>query len=79
MNKPEPVKATCEGCKFWRANYRLPDTNLMDFLDHGACHRRAPLVTGGMMSPMSTIWPATHKHDWCGEFQPVTITPKGNE
>lgn len=77
MTKVKPVKAECcKLCIFWQANYCLPDKNITEFHSHGACRRRAPIATGGMMSPMSTIWPATDKNAWCGEFSPL-ITPEG--
>ena len=37
-----------------------------------ACKRRAPVVTGGMMSPPTTIWPTVTNDDWCGEHQERT-------
>jgi hypothetical protein len=47
---------SCIQCRFYQSNT-------------GNCRRRAPLVTGGMMSSVETVWPTTDIHDWCGEFE----------
>ena len=33
------------------------------------CHRNPPLVTGGMMSSVETVWPVVNPGDYCGEFR----------
>lgn len=32
------------------------------------CQRHAPVVTGGMMTNVSTIWPSVKFDDSCGDF-----------
>lgn len=33
------------------------------------CTRHAPIVTGGMMSPAWTAWPAVGAKDHCGDWE----------
>jgi hypothetical protein len=37
----------------------------------GWCRKNAPLVTGGMMSAVETVWPITSPNDWCGQFERI--------
>ena len=32
------------------------------------CRRNAPLVTGGLHTPIETAWPKVALNDWCGDF-----------
>lgn len=32
------------------------------------CRRNAPLVTGGLHTPVETVWPEIMLTDWCGDF-----------
>lgn len=32
------------------------------------CHKRSPIVTGGMMSDIQTVWPEVSPEDYCGDF-----------
>lgn len=57
---PEP-EHLCRNCKFYDAGAE-PGYD-------GTCHRRAPIVTGGMMSSVETLWPALGPDNWCGEFE----------
>ena len=66
--------ATCETCRFWKFGYVQPDADVTKAGNFGACKRHSPLVTGGLHTPMSTIWPSVHKDDWCGEHQPKEQT-----
>ena len=49
---------TCSVCRFWDG-----------YGETGRCRRRSPLVTGGMMSAVETVWPIVSDHDWCGDFE----------
>lgn len=51
---------TCKTCRFW-----TPQGGL----EVGECRRRAPLVTGGMMSSIETVWPEVAAIGWCGEHE----------
>lgn len=33
------------------------------------CRRKPPVVTGGMMSSVQTIWPLVLDADFCGDWQ----------
>ncbi len=61
---------TCETCRFRSERpFVNPDRGTAEF--HNimfACKRRAPVVTGGMMSRSETIWPMVSSADWCGEY-----------
>lgn len=58
-SEPEPEHA-CRNCKFAvMGNDPL----------HRDCRRRSPLVTGGMMSNVETVWPTVGPDDWCGDFE----------
>ena len=70
MDKPEFVPS-CGTCRYRsdgphvnadRGTAEFPDTMF-------ACKRRAPVVTGGMMSNTMTIWPMVTKTDYCGEYE----------
>lgn len=63
---------TCETCRFRSDEpYTNPDRGTAEFADiMFACRRRAPVATGGMMSPSNTIWPMVTKVDWCGDWAP---------
>lgn len=62
IREPEPEpEHKCSNCKYWvRVDCDDPTGN---------CHRRAPLVTGGMMSSVETVWPSVNKDNWCGDFE----------
>lgn len=59
-DNPEP-EHKCRNCKFLIVR-DCDDPN-------GDCHRRSPLVTGGMMSSVETAWPSVNLDDWCGDFE----------
>lgn len=62
----------CETCR-WIGDgpYVNPDRGTAEFSDiMYRCRRRAPVVTGGMMSNTMTIWPMVSHADWCGEHKP---------
>lgn len=70
MDKPDFVPS-CGTCRYRsdgphvnadRGTAEFPDTMF-------ACKRRAPVVTGGMMSNTMTIWPMVTKTDYCGEYE----------
>ena len=77
MNKPEPVKATCSGCKFWVAPRRpIIPSNASEF---GICRHWANdtfhygLVHGGVVR----LAAQPSEIGWCEEWRPaVTITPE---
>jgi hypothetical protein len=50
------MTGTCGACRFFAAT-------------EGQCRRRAPLVTGGMMSSVETVFPVTLPTEWCGEYE----------
>lgn len=62
-------QSVCETCRFF------------DEVPHGLdvrgghCKRRAPLVTGGMMSDVQTVWPYMGISDWCGEHEALDADP----
>lgn len=63
-DNPEPEHKCCN-CNFSVFNeFALsnPDADI-------SCHRRSPLVTGGMMSSCETVWPSVRRDDWCGDFE----------
>ena len=51
----------CAICRYW-------DESDEEALD-GKCRRHSPIVTGGMMSSVETVWPTTNRDDWCGEYR----------
>ena len=53
----------CATCKFWM-NLSGEGSG-----GTGQCRRRAPIVTGGMMSGVETVWPITGEAEWCGEHE----------
>lgn len=59
---------TCETCRFGVAVVFTNPTDLHP--SYVQCRRRSPLVTGGMMSTVETVWPKTALGDWCGEHKP---------
>ena len=66
MNADEIARGTCETCRFWNG---VKHVNEEPYPVKGECRRCSPLVTGGMMSNIVTIWPETGLSDWCGEYQ----------
>lgn len=64
---------TCETCRFRSDGpHYNSDRGTAEFHDiMFACKRRAPVVTGGMMSNTMTIWPMIGMADWCGEYRPT--------
>ena len=60
---------TCETCRF-RSDEpaHFPDhENTDQVMWH--CQRNAPVVTGGMMSHVTTVWPTVAGDYWCGEYR----------
>ena len=54
-------KIRCKGCKFF-------GDELSD--GYGQCRRHAPVVVSGDDERVRTsMWPAAHSDDWCGEYQ----------
>ena len=69
----------CETCVFRSERpYINADRGAAEF---GAvmfgCRRRAPIVTGGMMSHTITAWPMVTNDDWCGEHKPKDTNHDG--
>jgi hypothetical protein len=62
------LMANCAACRFNGGPYEHPDSPDRTGL---RCAFNAPVVTGGMMAPVMTIWPLVQHADWCGEFQSV--------
>lgn len=65
---PDPLPR-CGICRFaGSVTYAPPD---QDISRAGTvkCRRRAPVITGGMMSPTMTVWPAVLREEWCGDFE----------
>ena len=58
----EPRKIACDTCLFWDYIAHDGETKMM-----GSCRRHAPLVTGGLHTEVSTVWPETKNADWCGD------------
>ncbi len=54
--------AACGYCIHWRKLLLNPEPV-------GECRRHAPLVTGGMMSPVETVFPSTPASEVCGDFE----------
>ncbi|MBK8199186.1 MAG: hypothetical protein IPK75_12555 [Acidobacteria bacterium] len=70
---------TCENCKFQGGFGPPQDQDVTHFVEFVRCRRRAPVITGGMMSATMTIWPQVHKNGWCGEYEPPDeIIPEGD-
>lgn len=59
----------CAVCRWHGETTTYPDAGMED-LAGLQCRRRAPLVTGGMMSKCATVWPIVKAEDWCAEFEP---------
>ena len=53
----------CIDCIFWDRESELSDDEHL-----GLCRKQSPLVTGGMMSNVETVWPTVNSGDWCGDF-----------
>ena len=53
----------CQHCRFF-VQYDAPPGN-----PFGRCHRRSPLVTGGLHCEVSTVWPEVKQDDGCGEWE----------
>jgi hypothetical protein len=59
---------TCNECRFW-------------FKTDSQCRRYAPQPSevarsvGAAASPPDTRWPRVEAKDWCGEFQPLVVSP----
>ncbi len=65
------MKTTCETCKFWQHNDHLADND-----SRGCCHIRAPIVVPFVHGQLVTCWPDVVGTDWCGEWQPLPVTPE---
>lgn len=62
IREPEIVPDNvCRNCNF-RVEFP-PNQELFE------CRRHAPIVTGGMMSSVETVWPNVKPLDWCGDFE----------
>jgi len=60
----------CQDCRWcsWPIPYHHDDRQ--DSLPTTfKCQRRAPVATGGMMSPAWTMWPEVTAEDGCGEWE----------
>lgn len=59
---------TCGTCAYssWPYVYNYPDQHPED--NGYKCRKRAPLPTGGQMSPAWTMWPRVLITDWCGDY-----------
>lgn len=57
--------AACGYCIHWR---KPTGTETAPMLK-GECRRHAPVVTGGMMSPVETVFPLIEASEVCGEFE----------
>lgn len=55
------MTATCETCR-WAIQ-------ALNFDPAMQCRRRPPLVTGGLHTPVETVWPHVAANDFCGEHQ----------
>lgn len=66
------MSGRCGTCRFVSENpHYNADRGTAEFSNiMFACKRRAPVATGGMMSPSNTIWPTVDRYDWCGEYEP---------
>lgn len=58
--------AACSACIFAGKTVTTDEATCTFALQ---CRRHAPLVTGGMMSSVETVWPVVQFFDWCGEFK----------
>lgn len=68
-NEPNFAVAHCGNCCWWKAGRSDPYPALsIDDGTQGLCQRHAPLVTGGMMSDIQTVWPSTKIDDRCGDW-----------
>ncbi len=64
------MRETCETCRWSSFPFPYVYCDQHDTLPTGyKCQRRAPVATGGMMSPAWTAWPRVAADDWCGEHQ----------
>lgn len=59
------TRSRCGVCHYWKGE---PGCLLAPVVADQPCRRRAPIVTGGMMSTEQTTWPMTARSEWCGEF-----------
>lgn len=53
---------TCATCQFFALEEDGSEVR-------GDCRRHAPLVTGGMMSSVETVWPQVGETQWCGDHE----------
>jgi hypothetical protein len=66
------MSETCKNCRYssWPIEYYYEDQGTeQQGGPRYKCRRRAPIPTGGMMSPAWTVWPRVHADGWCGEWQ----------
>ena len=65
-----PIDASCKFCRWcsFPIPYHYPDRQETIPYRY-KCQRRAPVATGGMMSPMGTIWPEVEETTYCGEWE----------
>jgi hypothetical protein len=65
----------CCQCRFW-----VPEGfhEVDEQSQEGFCHRRSPLVTGGLYGPEQTLWPKTSHADFCGDGLPRFEGRNGN-
>ena len=70
MSRMITLCARCDWCRW--CSFPLPychDDKSDSLPTKYKCRRRAPVATGGMMSPAWTMWPEVHADDVCGEFE----------
>ena len=66
---------SCDTCRFSSypfGNHSYPDqpVSAEPLL---RCHRRAPVVAGGHMSPAWTAWPLVRLTERCGEYEKADL------
>ena len=57
------IDERCHSCRFWHPDHAASTL--------GNCRRHAPVVTGDMMSDVTTVWPRTDSLASCGDWAAV--------
>ena len=57
----------CDKCRFWDGHKTQENPN---FAISGECRRHAPRVVPEDRD-LTTTWPDTASHEWCGEWEEV--------
>lgn len=66
----------CENCRWCSYPFPYHHDDQIDTAPIGyKCQRRAPVPTGGQMSPAWTMWPRVHANEFCGEFEARLACP----